>query len=116
MSDQTEPAATVVVEHLPPSPRERLLHHLLGQIAAGSVPSGILHRTTPKHSLLRGTDGGADAPTLSQEEWQEALSELDRGRLGDTPALREQVCAAAAEFHERGQVPVFIVDVGYQTV
>lgn len=116
MSDTSEPAATVVVENLPPSPRERLLQHVLDQVAARSVTSGILHRTTPKHSLLRGLDGGADAPTLSQEEWQQALSELDRGRLGDTPSLREQACSAAAEFHERGQVPVFIVDVEYHSI
>jgi pimeloyl-ACP methyl ester carboxylesterase len=116
MNDQPEPAATVVVENLPPSPRERLLHHVLDQVAAKSVTSGILHRTTPKHSLLRGLDGSADAPALSQEEWQDALSELDRGRLGDTPSLREQACSAAAEFHERGQVPVFVVDVEYQSI
>lgn len=116
MSHQPESAATVVVENLPPSPRERLLHQVLDRVAAQSVPGGILHRTTPRHSLLRGMDGGADAPALSQEEWQEALSELDRGRLGDTPSLREQASAAAAEYHERGQVPVFIVDVEYQSV
>lgn len=116
MSDTTACSASVVTEAHPPSPREQLLQQVLQYADARTVPSGILHRVTPARSLLLCADGGEDAPVLGQEEWEQALAELDQGRLLPAPTLYDQMQALAAGHHQRGEVPVFIAALDYQTV
>lgn len=116
MSDVTGFSASVATEAHPPSPREQVLQQVLQQADARTVPSGILHRVAPARSVLLYADGGDDAPALGQEEWEQALAELDHGRLIAGAALGDQVQAIAAACHARGEVPVFIAALDYQTV
>lgn len=116
MNETSVHTASVATETHPPSPREQLLQQVVQHADARTVPSGILHRVAPARSLLLRADGGDDAPVLGQEEWEQALAELDQGRLAAAPALRNQLHTLAAAYHQRGEVPVFIAALDYQTV
>jgi len=103
--------------NLPTELQLETMRNVLARATPAAVPSGILYRQpVPGSALLRLT-GGVDSPAISQEDWEQALSELRYSALGDDASLSPSgVESLAAAHRERGHVPIFIAEREFHTI
>ncbi len=104
-----ENVLTVTKEKVTPSRRDGLVQQVVSRATAESVPSGVLHQVPPAWSALPDLEGA-----VTQDQWQDAMREL--AEAGVQGLAFDDLQSRAAAHRERGQIPIFIADIAYETV
>lgn len=106
---ENEPSVIVTVRQVDPSPGALLLAEVIEK-TKDAVPSGILHRTPPRQSILFAQDGSGGGPALTQDQWQAALDELLAG------VTSNDVLDRADAHREGSRVPIYVAGFDYEAI
>ncbi len=116
MAEDTSSEFVIITTSVPPTAASTMLREVLAHATPDAVPSGILYRQAAP-SVLLGLDGTEDSPAITQDDWDRALSDLQRSSMQDSGSISLSDIESRAEAHRgRGHVPIFIADYAFHRI